>query len=72
MDNKTYIVAGNYQEFFSYNKDKKNQLYVDDINKLYGQYKIDVKLIGTYYRRKDWNDINIFLKLIEANIIEDK
>jgi len=69
MIEKTYIIAGNYQQFILYLKDKCNQVCVQDTYRLYGLRKPKVVLIGTYYERGDWLELKKLLMAIEANII---
>lgn len=68
MFDKTYVIAGNYREFRYYSK-MKNEIYVGDKMGLFGLHGPNVKLVGTFYRRKDWLELKEQLQLIEANII---
>jgi len=71
MNNRIYVVAGNYQQFILYLKNKENQVYIGDKYLLYGLHKPKVQLVGTYYKRDDWYDIKILLQTIQAEIIYD-
>lgn len=68
---RQYIVAGDYNEFIGYLKDKKNQVYVSECWRLRGLRNPQVILVGTYYKRKDWREIEAELNIINAQIIKE-
>ena len=69
MINKTYVIAGNYHEFIYYSKGKSNQVYIGEVNRLYGLQKPTVICVGTYYKRNDWLEILTELQIRDANTI---
>jgi len=68
MLNKVYVIAGNYREFHNYSK-SKNDIYVGEKMGLFGLHGPSVKLVGTFFRRKDWLELKEQLQSIEAKIV---
>lgn len=71
MNNKIFVVAGNYRQFCFWcdeNKISKNSPLVSYIDESYGIYKMqgisnpNVVYYGTYYKRNDIEEIELFIK----------
>ena len=69
MNNKIYIIAGNFKEYLDYIKGSRIEYkYVDSELALRGVREPIVRLIGTYYNRKDFTLLKERLLLINAEI----
>jgi hypothetical protein len=62
---KTFIIAGNYNQFLNYTRDKNRNdyVYVSSTDRLKGYSKPTGRFIGTWYQRKDLGDILDQLKV---------
>lgn len=69
--NRIYVIAGSYKEFLFYTKNNSKYKYISSPIELFGlPHKANVKLFGTYYMRKDWEQIRLQLLALDANILE--
>lgn len=68
MIKRKYIVAGNYNEYINYIKNKETNIeyiYVHNIKTLMGLTNIEGYYIGTYNSRKDIDDIKAMIDMVK-------
>ena len=63
------VVAGTYYQYQDFirenNLNTKEYFYVSSFEKILGMRKLKYILYGTYYQRKDFDQINLRLKIAE-------
>ena len=57
---KDLILTGTYQEYQSYS-DKSSTIYIHNISDLRGLQGLNIRLVGTYNKRPDWESIHDYL-----------
>ena len=68
------VVAGTYKQYLNFirenNLNIKEYFYVSSFKKILGMRKLKYILYGTYYQRKDFEQINLRLQIAEFEKIE--
>lgn len=64
MDKKTPVVAGSYQQYLSEYGENPHFFYVNSVRSLAGIHNVKVLLIGTYYERPDWDELQLTIQAI--------